>query len=147
MLGPCTTSVAPYYYQCNPLMVLLCPCSPHVVIIVPHRSPLLLLLCPYNIIVIQALILLGLLRLLYIERRSCHLYHRFHLCNVKEVSPLKRLIFKSLIYLFFYFVSQLHNIWYHSFGFQGFATSSRSPWHFRYNFCSKKFQKLKLKPI
>lgn len=33
-----------------------------------------------------------------------------HLCNVKEAAPLKRLILKSLIYLFFYFMSWLHNI-------------------------------------
>ena len=32
-----------------------------------------------------------------------------HICNVKEVSPSTRLIYKSLIYLFFYFVSWFHN--------------------------------------
>jgi len=51
MLGPYTTSVTPYCYYCNRLIVLLCPYSPHVVIIMPHRSLLLLLWCPYNIIV------------------------------------------------------------------------------------------------
>ena len=111
MLGPYTTSVTPYCYQCNSLIALLCPYSSHVVIIMPHISPLLLLLYPYNIIVVQALIVLGPLRLLYIERRSCHLYHRriVLLCNVKNVGPSKRLILKSFIYIFFYFVSQLHN--------------------------------------
>ena len=44
-----------------------------------------------------------LLRLLYIERRFCHLYHPriVHLCNVKEVSPSKRLNSKALIYLLY----------------------------------------------
>ena len=149
MLGPYTTSVTHYCYQCNPLILLLCPYSPHVVIIMPHRSPLLLLLCPYNIIVMQSLIVLGPLVLLYIERRSCHLYHPriFHLCNVKEVSPLKRLISKALIYLFYHFVSYFHNIWYQSFGFQGFAAPNRSSWNFRYNFFSAMFQNLRKKPI
>ena len=58
MLGPYTTSVAPYFYYCNPILVFLFPCSPHIVIIVPHRSPLLLLLFPYIIIVMLALIVL-----------------------------------------------------------------------------------------
>ena len=81
------------------------PCSAHIVTIVPHRSPLLLLLCPYIIIVMSALIMLWPLRLLYIERRSFHLYHPriVHLCNVKEVSPSKRLNSKALIYLFYLF--------------------------------------------
>ena len=54
----------------------------------------------------------------------------FHLCNVKEVSPSKRLILKSLIYLFFYFVSLLHNIWYQCFGFESFVAPNRSSWNF-----------------
>ena len=33
-----------------------------------------------------------------------------HLCNVKEVSSLKRLISKVLIYLFYLFVSWFHNM-------------------------------------
>ena len=87
------------------------PCSAHIVTIVPHRSPLLLLLCPYIIIVMSALIMLWPLRLLYIERRSFHLYHPriVHLCNVKEVSPSKRLNSKALIYLFYLFLSWFHN--------------------------------------
>ena len=106
MLGPYNASVFPYYYcHCIPLLLLLCPCYPLMVIIVPHRSLLLLLLCPYIIIVMSALIILWPLRLLYIERRSCHLYHPvFHFCNVKEVAPSKRLIFKVLIYLFYLFL-------------------------------------------
>ena len=103
--------LAHYCYCCNPLIVFLCPCSPHIVIIVPHRSPLLLFFCPYNIIVMSNLIILWPLRLLYIERRSYHLYHPriVHLCNVNEVSHSKRLIWKLLIYLFFYFLSYFHN--------------------------------------
>ena len=53
------------------------------------------------------------LRLLYIERRSFHLYHQriVHLCNVKEVAPSKRLNSKALIYLFYLFLS-----WFITFG-------------------------------
>ena len=42
--------------------------------------------------------------------RFFHLYHPriVHLCNVKEVSRSKRLIYKSLIYLFYIFVSWFH---------------------------------------
>jgi len=89
------------------LLLLLIPYCPHIVINVPHRSPPLLLLCPYIIIVMSALIILWPLRLLYIERRFSHLYHPriFPLCNVKEIAPSKRLIFKSLIYIFYLFVS------------------------------------------
>ena len=97
LLGPSNTSVFPYYYfHCSPLLLLLCPCCPHIVIIVPHRSPLLLLLCPYIIIVMSSLIILQPLRLLYIERRSCHLYHPriVHLCNVKEVPPPRESYFE-----------------------------------------------------
>ena len=90
-----------------PLLLLLCPCSPHFVIIVPHRSPLFFFLCTYIIIVMSATIILWPLGLLYIERRFFHLSHPriFHVCNVKEVFPLKRIIFKSLIYLFLCFLS------------------------------------------
>ena len=111
LLGPYTTSVTPYCYQYNPLIILLCPCSLHIVIIVPHRSPLLLLFFPYIITVMSAFIILSPLRLLYIERRYFHLNHPriVHLCNVKEVSPSKRLISKALIYLFYLFVSWFHN--------------------------------------
>jgi len=50
-------------------------------------------------------------RLLYIERRSFHLYHPriVHLCNVKEVAPSKRLNSKALIYLFYLYLSWFHN--------------------------------------
>ena len=91
---------------------MLCPCSPHIFIIAPHRSPLLLLLCPYIIIVVLALIILWPLSLLYIERRSCHLYHPriIHLCNVKEVSPSNRLNSKVFIFLFYLLLSWFHNI-------------------------------------
>ena len=83
--------------------------------------------------------------LLYIEKRFCKFYHPriVHLCNVLEVSPSKWLISKVLISLFFYFWSWFHNIWYQSFGFQGFVAPNRSSWNFRYNFFSTKFQKLK----
>ena len=149
MLGPYTTRVTPYCYQYNPLIILMYPCSAHIVTIEPHRSPLLLLLCPCIIIVMQALIMLWSLRLLYIERRSFHLNHPriVHLCNVKEVAPSKRLNSKPLIYLFYLFLSWFHNIWYQSFGFQGFAAPNRSSWHFRYNFFSGTFQKSQKKPI
>ena len=88
------------------------PYSAHIVTIVPHGSPLLLLLSPYIIIVMSVLIMLWPLRLLYIERRSFHLYHQrtVHLCNVKEVVPSKRLNSKVLIYLFYLFLSWFHNI-------------------------------------
>ena len=91
------------------LLLLLCPCSPRIVIIVPHRSPLVLLLFPYIIIIMSALIILWPLRLLYIETRVFLLNHSriVHLCNVKDFSPSKRIIFKSLMYLF---VCWLHNI-------------------------------------
>ena len=84
-----------------PILLLLCPI----------RSPLLLLLCPYIIIVMSDLVMLWPLRLLYIERRSFHLYHQriVHLCNVKEVAPSKRLNSKALIYLFYLFLSWFHN--------------------------------------
>src|ERR1700722_7241458 len=86
-------------------------CNAHIVTIVPHRSPLLLLFCPYIIIVMSALIIFLPLRLLYIERRSFHLYHPriVHLCNVKEVTPSKRLNSKELIYFFYLFLSWFHN--------------------------------------
>ena len=58
MLGPYSTSVTPYCYYYNTLIIFLYPCSPHIVIIVPHKIPLLLLLCPYIIIVMSALIIL-----------------------------------------------------------------------------------------
>ena len=58
LLGPYTTSVTPYCYYYNPLIIFVCPCSPHIVIIVPHGSPLLLLLCPYIFIIMLALIIL-----------------------------------------------------------------------------------------
>ena len=92
------------------------PCSAHIVTIVPHRSPLLLLLCPYIIIVMSTLIILWTLRLLYIERRFCHLNHPriVHLCNVKEVAPSKRLNSKALIYIFYLFLSWFHNRDHHS---------------------------------
>ena len=106
MLGPYTTSVTPYCYYYNPLIILMYPCSAHIVTIVPHRSPLLLLLCPYIIIIMSALIILS-----YIERRSFLLYHPRidHLCNAKEISPSKRLISKVFIYLFYFFVSRFYN--------------------------------------
>lgn len=97
MWGPYNTSAFPYYYcHCSPLLLLLCPCCPHIIIIVPHRSPLLLLLCPYIIIVLSTLIILWPLRLLYIERRSCHFYDRriVNLCNVKEVFHLEEVDFE-----------------------------------------------------
>jgi len=102
MLGPYNTSVFPYYYyNCIPY----CYCCLHIIIIVPRRSPLLLLLCPCIIIVMSALIILWPFRLLYIERRSCHLYHPriVHFCTVKEAPPSKRLHFKSLVYHFLLF--------------------------------------------
>ena len=70
------------------------------------------------------------------RRRFCHLYHPriFHLCNVKEVSPSMWLIYKALIFLFFYFWSWFHNIWYQSFGFQDFVAPKRSSWNFLYKF-------------
>ena len=85
--------------------------------------------------------------LLCIKMRFSHLNHPriVHLCNVKEVSPLKWLISKALISLFFYFGSWFHNIWYQSFGFQGFPASNRSSWNFFYKFFSTKVQKLKKK--
>ena len=93
------------------------------------------------------LVILWPLRLLYIERRFCHLNHLsiFHLCNIKEVSPSKRLISKVLIYLFYLFVSWFHNIWYQSFGFQGFVAPNKSTWNFHYNFFSVTLQKLQKK--
>ena len=103
LLGPYNTSDFTITIVIVALIVMIVPLlSPYC----PHRSPLLLLLCPYIIIVMSALIILWHLRLLYIERRFCHLYHPriVHLCNVKEVSPSKRLIMKSLIYLFCLFV-------------------------------------------
>ena len=113
MLGPYITSIVPYCCSVVPLLLLLYPCSPHIFIIVPHNLPLIFFLCPYIIIVRSARIILWPHGLLYIEIRFCHLYHPriVHLCNVKEVSPSKRLISKSFIYLFFYFVSWLHNIY------------------------------------
>ena len=76
--------------------------------------PILLLLFLYIIIVRSDLLILWPLRLLYIERRFYHLNHLIivHLCNVKEVFPSKRLISKSLIYLFFYFESWLYTTHY-----------------------------------
>ena len=112
MLGPYNTRVSPYFYcYCSPLLLFLFPCSPHIDIIVPHNSPLLLLLCPYIIIVRSARIILWPHELLYIKMRLFHLNHPriVHLCNLKVVSPSKRLISKSLIYLFFYFVRWFHN--------------------------------------
>ena len=63
------------------------------------------------IIVMSTLILLWPFRLLYIEMRFYHLYQRriVHLCNVKEVSPLNKLILKLLIHLFYPFVRWFHN--------------------------------------
>ena len=143
MCGPYTTSLTPYCYQYNPLIILLCPCSPYIVISVPHRIPLLLLLCPYMIIVMSTLIILLTLRLLYIERRSCHLYHQriVHLCNVKEVAPSRRLIYKVLIYLLYLFVSCFPKIWNQRFGLQGFPAPNRSSWNFRYNFFQEHFRR------
>ena len=89
--------------------------SPYINSVVPYYvslTPILLLLCPYIIIVRSARITLWPHGLLFIEMRFCHLYHPriAHLCNVLEVSPLKWLISKALISLFFYFWSWLHNI-------------------------------------
>ena len=53
------------------------------------------------------------------------------------------LMSKALISLFFYFWSWFHNIWYQSFGFQGFTVPNRSSWTFRYNLFSTNFQKPK----
>ena len=88
-------------------------------------------------------------RLLYIERMSCHLYHPriVNLCNVKEVAPSKRPNSKALISLFYLFVSWFHNIWYQSFGFEGFFALNRSSWNIHYKFFDTKFHKLKKKPI
>ena len=90
---------------------------PTLLLLCPIRSPLLLLLRPYIIIVMSALVMLWPLRLLYIERRSFHLYHPriVHLCNVKEVAPSKRLNSKALIYLFYLFLSWFHNSLRHMF--------------------------------
>ena len=117
-----------------PLWLLLYPCNPHIVIIVPLH---------YQCQVGQDYIVAH--GLLYIERRFYHLYHLriIHSCNVLQVAPLKWLISKVLISLFFYFWSWFHNIWYQSFGFQGFTAPNRSSWNFRYKFFSKKVQKLK----
>ena len=149
MLGPYTTSVTPYCYQYNAIIILLYPCSPHIVIIVPHRSQLLLLMFHYIIIVMSTSIILLPLRLLYIKRRSYHLYHLriVHLRNVKEVSLSKRLNSKVLIYLFYLFVNWFHNIWYQSFGFQGFSATNRSSWYFHYNIFYATFHKLHKKAI
>ena len=109
----------------TPLLLLSYPCNPNIVIIVPShyycQDGQDYIVTPWNPIY---------------RRRFCHLYHPriVHLCNVKEVSPSKRLISKSLIYLFFYFVNWFHNIWYQSFGLQGFAALNKSSWHFRYKF-------------
>ena len=104
------------YITSSPLFLLVYPpysycCTPIV--------PILLLLCPYIIIVSSARIIFWPNEILYIEGRFFHLCHPriFHLCNVKEVSPLKWLISKALICLFFYFGSWFHNIRYQSFGF------------------------------
>jgi len=68
------------------------------------------------------------------------LYHRriVHLCNVKEVSPSKRLILKLLIYLFYLFVS-----WFITFGSRAldsrvslFQTGHRGIFSITFFFCN-----------
>ena len=118
----------------TPLLLLFYPCN-----------PILLLFFPYIIIVTSARITLWPHGLLYIERSFRHLYHPkiVHLCNLKEVSLSKYLIYKALISLLFHFWSWFHNIWYQRFGFQGFASPNRSSWNFHYNIVFTKVQKLK----
>jgi len=96
MLGPYTTNVTLIIVSTTPLLYR---CA--------HLVLILLLLCPYIIIVMSTLIILLPLRFLYIERRSWHLYQTriVHLCNLKEVAPSKRHIYKAFIYLFYLFVS------------------------------------------
>ena len=149
MLGPYNTSDYPITIVVIPLIYIDVPMQCPYCYYCATQKPTIVIIVPYNIIVMQALIVLGPLRLLYIERRYFHLYHPriVHLCNVKEVAPSKRLNSKALIYLFYLFLSWFHNIWYQSFGFQGFAAPNRPSWHFPYNLFSATFQKLKKKPI
>ena len=101
----------PSIHLTKPTCMLVHFGSKNIVIIVTHVTTIVLLLFPYIIIVRLAMIILWRDGLLYIERRFFHLYHPriFHLYNVKEVSPLKWLISKALISLFFYFWSWFHN--------------------------------------
>ena len=116
MLGPYNSRDSPITIVIVALIIIVVPYWTHIFIIMPHRIPLLLFLFPYIIIVMSSLIILWPLKILYIERGFCHLYHPriIHFCNVKEVSHSKRLILKSLIYIFFYFVSWLQNKVYHN---------------------------------
>ncbi len=111
MLGPYNTSDSPITIVIVALIVIVVPLlSPYCYYCVSQK-PTIVIVVPSYYYCYVALIILSPLRLLYIERRFFHLYHprTVHLCNVKEVAPSKRLNLKSLIYIFFYFVSSLHN--------------------------------------
>ena len=142
MLGPYITSLAPYYYQCSPLIVIIvAPSNPNIVFIVPLHC-----YCQVSQDYIMAPLGLHCGTMdSYIQKEGFfNLYHPIivHSCNILEVATSKWLISKALISPFFYFWSQFHNIWYQSFGFQGFTAPNRSSWYFRYNFFSTKVQKL-----
>ena len=92
----------PYCYFCAHvalILLVLCPIEAHYFY---FFALTLLLLCSLALTILWPLIRL------YIQRRSFQFYNPriFHLCNVKEVPPLKRIIFNSLIYIC---VRWLHN--------------------------------------
>ena len=124
MLGPYITSIVPYCCQCNPLIVIIVPLQPPYCY---YCALKLLLLGQTGLHCGPTRITLSPHGLLYIEKRFCNLYHPriVHSCNVLEVAPLKWLIYKALISLFFYFWSWFHNIWYQSFGILGFRCSKQ----------------------
>ena len=125
-----------------PLLLLLYPCNPHIVIIVPLNyscqvgqdyivAPLGLHCGPVDSCIQKGGFVICIIQEFFIHV----MYQRF--------PPSKWLISKVFISLFFYFWSQFHNIWYQSFGFQGFAAPNRSSWNFHYNCFYMKVQKLK----
>jgi len=76
MLGPYNTTVSPLLLLLvKRLLLLFFPCMHHIVIVVPLHC--------YHYIGFDYIVLL------YISKRSYHLYHPriVHLCKVKEVPP------------------------------------------------------------
>ena len=126
--------LADFYGIDTSFILFLYPCNPRIFIIVPLH---------YYCQVIQDYIVTPWTPIYIKEVFSFDHPRIFHLCNVKDVSPSKWLIYKAFISLFFYFWRCFHKIWYQSFGFQGFDAPNRSSWNFHYNFFSTKVQKLK----
>jgi len=89
VLGPYNTSDSPITIVIVSLIVIVVPLlSPYYCYYAPEKPTIVIFVLLYYYCYV-GLIILWPLRLLYIERRFCHLYHPriFHLCNERCFPP------------------------------------------------------------